>query len=91
MERNSTDRVHPDQNHSGPSFDEYLLMNESEKDIAVAKSVNQLQIRIREILYLMGSESRSAAHAGQAVQFADRTDKRLSDEARQQNAHHTMS
>ncbi len=39
-----------------PSVEEYLCMDEAEKDVAIQKAVIRLQTRIHEILYLMESE-----------------------------------
>ncbi|HLE39914.1 MAG TPA: hypothetical protein VI956_00260 [Nitrospirota bacterium] len=40
----------------GPSVEEYLRLDENEKDIAIEKAVIRLQTRIHEILYLMEAE-----------------------------------
>jgi hypothetical protein len=43
--------------HNGsPSVEDYLRMDEDEKDVAIQKAVIRLQTRIHEILYLMESE-----------------------------------
>jgi hypothetical protein len=43
--------------HNGsPSVEDYLNMDEDEKDVAIQKAVIRLQTRIHEILYLMESE-----------------------------------
>lgn len=43
--------------HDGsPSAEDYLSMDEDEKDVAIQKAVIRLQTRIHEILYLMESE-----------------------------------
>lgn len=39
-----------------PSVEDYLRLDENEKDIAIEKAVIRLQTRIQEILYLMESE-----------------------------------
>ncbi len=39
-----------------PSVEDYLRMDEEEKDVAIQKAVIRLQTRIHEILYLMESE-----------------------------------
>jgi hypothetical protein len=39
-----------------PSVEDYLRLDENEKDIAIEKAVIRLQTRIHEILYLMESE-----------------------------------
>jgi hypothetical protein len=42
--------------NDGVSVEDYLRMDEDEKDIAIQKAVIRLQTRIHEILYLMESE-----------------------------------
>lgn len=42
-----------------PSIEDYLRMDEDEKDVAIQKAVIRLQTRIHEILYLMESEIKS--------------------------------
>ena len=42
--------------NDGPSVEDYLRMDEDEKDVAIQKAVIRLQTRIHEILYLMESE-----------------------------------
>ena len=39
-----------------PSVEDYLRLDENEKDIAIEKAVIRLQTRIHEILYLMESQ-----------------------------------
>lgn len=46
-------------NDDGPSVEEYLRMNERDKDIAVQRAVIRLQTRIQEILYLMENEMKT--------------------------------
>ncbi len=43
----------------GPNVEEYLRMNERDKDIAVQRAVIRLQTRIQEILYLMENEMKT--------------------------------
>jgi len=46
-----------DKRHNdSPSVEDYLRMDEDEKDVAIQKAVIRLQTRIHEILYLMESE-----------------------------------
>ncbi len=42
-----------------PSVEEYLRMDERDKDIAIQKAVIRLQTRIQEILYLMDTEMKT--------------------------------
>jgi hypothetical protein len=42
--------------NDGVSVEDYLRMDEDEKDVAIQKAVIRLQTRIHEILYLMESE-----------------------------------
>ncbi len=42
--------------NDSPSVEDYLRMDEDEKDIAIQRAVIRLQTRIHEILYLMESE-----------------------------------
>jgi len=42
--------------NDSPSVEDYLRMDEDEKDVAIQKAVIRLQTRIHEILYLMESE-----------------------------------
>jgi len=42
--------------NDSPSVEDYLRMDEDEKDVAIQKAVLRLQTRIHEILYLMESE-----------------------------------
>ena len=47
-----------------PSIDEYMMMDEEEKDAAIQRAVIRLQSRIQQILYLMDSDPGSKdAHA----------------------------
>ncbi len=46
-----------------PSVEDYLRMDEDEKDVAIQKAVIRLQTRIHEILYLMESEIKSKENA----------------------------
>jgi hypothetical protein len=45
--------------NDSPSVEEYLRMDETEKEISIQKAVIRLQTRIQEILYLMESEIKS--------------------------------
>ncbi|OGW52968.1 MAG: hypothetical protein A2Z46_05550 [Nitrospirae bacterium RBG_19FT_COMBO_55_12] len=45
--------------NDSPSVEDYLRMDEDEKDVAIQKAVLRLQTRIHEILYLMESEIKS--------------------------------
>jgi hypothetical protein len=53
MEKDSRKKKRRD---DSPSVEDYLSMNEDEKDIAIQRAVIRLQTRIHEILYLMESE-----------------------------------
>lgn len=46
------------------SLEQYLCMNEKEKDAEIQKAIGRLQQRIQEILYLLGpdTEKSVAAH-----------------------------
>jgi hypothetical protein len=41
--------------NDSPSVEDYLRMDEEEKDVAIQRAVMRLQTRIHEILYLMES------------------------------------
>lgn len=45
--------------NDSPSVEDYLRMDEEEKDIAIQRAVIRLQTRIHEILYLMESETKT--------------------------------
>lgn len=45
----------------GTSLENYLLMDEKQKDIEIQKAVSRLQKRIQEILYLL---EKDMPHAG---------------------------
>lgn len=54
----------PRDNSDCPSIDEYMKMDEEEKDAAIQRAVIRLQSRIQQILYLMDSDPGSKdAHA----------------------------
>ena len=53
----SREKQHNDDD--SPSVEEYLRMNERDKDIAVQRAVIRLQTRIQEILYLMENEMKT--------------------------------
>jgi hypothetical protein len=53
MDRDSRKKKRHD---DSPSIEDYLRMDEEEKDVAIQKAVIRLQTRIHEILYLMESE-----------------------------------
>jgi hypothetical protein len=53
MDRDSREKKRHD---DSPGVEDYLCMDEEEKDVAIQKAVIRLQTRIHEILYLMESE-----------------------------------
>lgn len=42
-----------------PSVEDYMRMDEKEKDVAIQRAVVRLQNRIAEILYLLESETKN--------------------------------